>query len=57
MEVNREKPKPGERQAVEEAHQRCAEGSELGGEMALRGVAHRLRERGPDRDRDPQHGK
>ena len=49
-------PQRGERQPVQEAHERRAQGPELRDEMALRRVAYRLRERGKDGDGNPQHG-
>ena len=54
--VHREQPEHGERQAVEKAHQRCAERAETCGEVALCRVAKGLREGRADGQRDPQPG-
>ena len=49
-------PHSRERQAVEKTHEGRAQRPQLADEMPLRGVAHRLRERGGDGYWYPEHG-
>ena len=51
-----DQPQRRERQAIEKAHQRRAERAEIAGQMALRRIAQRLRQRRADRDRYPGPG-